>query len=208
MLIQSSAAVVIENARNWFPQADVESTRLLNFYNDTYFWLDQASQLPKEQGPKFALLHFFVPHDPFVFSPDGEFIEIPEDARIGYLNSVQFINKEIIPVVEALIRDSTLPPIIIIQGDHGPSQVPGTTEFQRMAILNAYYLPYNGNTSLYASITPINSFRLILNLYFGQEMELLDDISYFTPERTLDSLFNHSQVILDPRPGCPAAAEK
>ncbi len=208
MLIESSAAVIIENASKWFPQADIETTRLTSFYKDMYYWLDQAKQLPEQPVPKFVLLHYFVPHDPFIFSPEGKFIDIPEDAKIGYINSVQFINTEIIPVVKALIQNSTLPPIIIIQGDHGPSEVPGTTDFQRMAILNAYYLPYAGNESLYPSITPINSFRLILNLYFGQDLKLLDDISYFSPIRTLDSLFNQSRVIPDFRPGCPAGAEK
>ncbi len=208
MLIESSAAVIIENARNWFPQANLETTRLLNFYKDTFYWLDQAKQLPEKEGPKFVLLHFFVPHDPFVFNPDGAFIEIPDDPKIGYINSVQFIDNQIIPVVRSMIHNSTLPPVIIIQGDHGPSQVPGTTEFQRMAILNAYYLPYDGNEVLYPAISPVNTFRVILNLYFGQDLPQREDISYYTPDRSLDSLFNHSLVIVDPNPGCSAVVEK
>lgn len=51
---------------------------------------------------------------------------------------------------------------------------------ERMPILNAYYLPKDGDKYLYPDITPVNSFRLILDLYFGGDYGLLDDQYYFT----------------------------
>jgi hypothetical protein len=42
-------------------------------------------------------------------------------------------------------------------------------------IMNAYYLPDGGSELLYDSISPVNSFRVILNRYFGMNMDLLDD---------------------------------
>jgi hypothetical protein len=47
----------------------------------------------------------------------------------------------------------------------------------RNANLNAYYLP-KGYKDLYDSITPVNSFRIILNEYFGASYPLLPDITY------------------------------
>ena len=47
-----------------------------------------------------------------------------------------------------------------------------------MRIFNAYRLPPDGNKLLYDSITPVNSFRLIFNYYFGTDYELLSDRSY------------------------------
>ena len=47
-----------------------------------------------------------------------------------------------------------------------------------MAILNAYYVDPEMQEKLYGSITPVNSFRLILNQYFDTSYLLLDDISY------------------------------
>jgi hypothetical protein len=47
-----------------------------------------------------------------------------------------------------------------------------------MEILNAYYLPDGGNNTLYSSITPVNSFRLIFDQYFGTKYGLLDDVSW------------------------------
>jgi len=33
---------------------------------------------------------------------------------------------------------------------------------------------------MYPSITPVNTFRLIFNAYFGTDLKLLPDISYFS----------------------------
>jgi hypothetical protein len=51
-----------------------------------------------------------------------------------------------------------------------------------MSILNAYYFPGIHSNSLYASITPVNSFRLLLSEYFGMNLPLLPDQSYFSTE--------------------------
>jgi len=46
--------------------------------------------------------------------------------------------------------------------------------------LNAYHLPEGVNgAGLYPSISPVNSFWVIFNRYFGQDLELLPDRSYF-----------------------------
>ncbi len=61
---------------------------------------------------------------------------------------------------------------------------------ERLSILNAYFLPGEGAVELYKEITPVNTFRLILNRYFGTDLKLLEDRSYFStcehPYRFLD----------------------
>jgi hypothetical protein len=60
-----------------------------------------------------------------------------------------------------------------------------------MRILNAYYLPDTDKKFLRPSITPVNSFRLIFNLYFNADLELLPDESYaFVDEGHLYEFFN------------------
>jgi len=49
-----------------------------------------------------------------------------------------------------------------------------------MANLIAYYFPNNGAGVLYPTITPVNTFRLVLNTYFGQDLTLLPDVSYYS----------------------------
>ena len=45
--------------------------------------------------------------------------------------------------------------------------------------MNAYLLPGGGDETLHQSITPVNTFRLILDYYFGATYELLEDRSYY-----------------------------
>ena len=48
-----------------------------------------------------------------------------------------------------------------------------------MAILNAYYLPGGDEGLLYPTITPVNSVRVVFNLYFNRNFDLLEDVSYY-----------------------------
>jgi hypothetical protein len=83
-------------------------------------------------------------------------------------------------------------PIIILQADEGPYperyrasmrtfKWEDATDMEikeKMGILNAYYLPGVDGSALYPRITPVNSFRLVFDLYFGTHLGLLDDVSY------------------------------
>lgn len=145
-------------------------------------------ELPKVaeiKGPKFVFVHLDIPHHPFVFLPDGSInpdqryypsVNMPggELDRLGYVNQVQYVNNEIIPIVEKIQKNSEIPPIIILQGDHG---LGGDG---RVKILNAIYLPGKGIEDLYPSISPVNTFRVIFNNYFGTDLPLLEDRSYFS----------------------------
>ncbi|HLO30688.1 MAG TPA: hypothetical protein VK249_16200, partial [Anaerolineales bacterium] len=65
-------------------------------------------------------------------------------------------------------------PIIVIQGDHSYFKLA-----DRVKILNAYYFPDGGDKSLYSTVTPVNTFRLIFNTYYGGQYPLLPDISRY-----------------------------
>jgi hypothetical protein len=144
--------------------------------------LDTLKNLPTAvASPKFVFVHLVIPHPPFVFSPDGELVtQGAENATSveGYRNSVTFINQEMLQVIDSLISGSKTPPVIVIQGDHGAPLY--HNPFQRMGILNAYYLP-DAQAALYPSISPVNTFRVILDSYFGQGYPLLDDVSWYSP---------------------------
>ncbi len=158
---------------------------LEDHYNRQLFTLDQLPQLASAPGPKFVFAHLIVPHIPFLFEPDGSAVTDPgyysgkllepidhEYLARGYSNQVQFIDARIAEVARQILENSSRPPIIIIQGDHGMEQD------NRLTILNAFYLPDGGNQNLYATITPVNSFRVIFNTYFSGNYDLLPDISY------------------------------
>jgi hypothetical protein len=154
-----------------------------NHVNTQLFILDKLPEIPAIAGPKFVYVHLMIPHYPHVFSPDGEILTDPgfygdggkpmnaDYSRRGYIYGVQFVNMRIIPILQTIINKSKSPPIIILQGDHGQD---GNNRYTN---LNAYYLP-NGDKDLYESITPVNSFRLIFNEYFGADYPLLPDVTH------------------------------
>ncbi|MDH4209516.1 MAG: hypothetical protein OEV76_11625, partial [Anaerolineae bacterium] len=90
------------------------------------------------------------------------------------------------------LSKSDVAPIIILQADEGPyperlleenrgfnwDTATGAELRHKMGILNAYYLPGVDGSALYPTVTPVNSFRQVFNLYFGTSLELLPDINY------------------------------
>ncbi len=160
------------------------------------FQFEELKKIPKIEEPTFSFIHFIVPHGPIVFKEDGSYLSSEEGRQIPckekYVYQVKAINKKIMEAVENILENSTDPPIIIIQGDHGPQYFTVLPKFRhgifwntvtieeaqsRFGILNAYHLPGEKN-SLYPSVSPVNSFRLILNNYFGTDLEILPDYSY------------------------------
>jgi hypothetical protein len=155
------------------------------FRERTEFTLEKLKTIPSISGPKFVFAHILVPHLPFVFGANGEDAEMDfkpeleyteEEFIYGYTNQVTFVNKQVLEVVRELIEKSQVPPIIIIQGDHGFGRFGREA---RMRILNAYYLPGQPDV-LYDTISPVNSFRVVLNTYFDQSLPILEDRSYFS----------------------------
>jgi hypothetical protein len=139
--------------------------------------LQELPKIASIQQPTFTFAHILLPHYSYVFGPDGEFVTDPailgdKNSHEGYTGQVAFISSQILSIVQRLIDASEIPPIIVIQGDHGME------EDNRLQILNAYYLPGNGEDDLYPTISPVNTFRIILNRYFGAAYDLLPDYSY------------------------------
>ena len=60
---------------------------------------------------------------------------------------------------------------------------------QYMTIINTYFVTEESKAYLYETITPVNSFRIIFNQYFGADYPLLEDVSYynFTKEELEDN---------------------
>jgi hypothetical protein len=165
---------------------------------------DELGELNRIPSPKLVFAHIISPHPPFVFDGSGQPIDPKRSYSIndgddfrgeedeylsGYAAQVQFVNQKVEQAIETILANSAQPPVIIIQGDHGPgSQLdwksPSKTCLaERTPILNAYYLPGEGEDLLYPSISPVNSFRIVLNAYFGTDLPLLPDKTYFTSHR-------------------------
>ena len=166
--------------------------------------LGNLSYVREKNRPVFVFAHILAPHPPFVFGEHGEPIEPgrsfsladgsdfmnrggdKDEYIMNYKRQLTFINNHLKETIDDILSRSPEPPIIILQADHGPGSMldwdePTNTNFdERMSILNAFYLPFDGHLELYEEITPVNTFRVILDHYFGTDLKLLDDKSYFS----------------------------
>ncbi|PKN94479.1 MAG: hypothetical protein CVU44_05175 [Chloroflexi bacterium HGW-Chloroflexi-6] len=163
--------------------------------------LEDIAQMT-DKSPKFVFIHVAGPHPPFVFDSKGNPIAIDKpflsgdgigfaastaDYQRDYIEQLKYINILAQNAIEDILTHSTQPPIIILQGDHGPASLlnrdnlEASCLYERASILNAYYFPDSNYDLLYPSITPVNSFRVLFNQFFGQDMPLLTDETYFSP---------------------------
>lgn len=195
MLIKSTLGLILTDLQN--RSFLTQTNRLLEGINEInfpyrhfverqLFILDQLPRIPSFPGPKFVFVHILIPHVPHIFGPQGEIITDTRyysgglDAAIndefferGYVNEIRFINGRMLAIVETLISESETPPIIIIQGDSG------VTKGNWLKIINALYLRGEENPKLYSTMSPVNTFRLIFDTYFGTDYGLLPDESFF-----------------------------
>lgn len=212
LFIQNSALVLLTE----MPQTkDLPLIKEINYpyslhIHQQLFILDMLKKIPAMPGPKFVFAHVQIPHPPYVFGPGGEIVEDPppfpynpakpvpeERAKALYRDQVTFINAQMIEIVETILDSASTPPVIVLQGDHGaPLDM-------RMPVLNAYYLPRDQEQDLYPEISPVNTFRLILNQNFGESFKLLPDVAYDSSYQK-PFLYTPAQ---DQREGCRDAGQ-
>lgn len=174
---------------------------------DRYGWtrrtLSKLGTERRRDEPVFVLAHVIAPHPPFVFDSDGtsrpprdERMQdgshrIPqtttaEEYRADYVRQLQGLNLHLLDTIRRIRSAAPEPCIIIIQSDHGPGSelhwedAEATNMRERLAILNAFLVPEEIEAELYDEITPVNTFRLVLNYCMGTDLPLLEDRSYFS----------------------------
>jgi hypothetical protein len=182
-LLKTTAWVALVDA-GLAPEMDSSAE---NYRDRTLLVLDTLRELPDLEGPKFVFAHIVSPHPPYIFDARGNFHDVglgehdeknltPQEMAPLYRGQVEFIDNQVLDVVRTILEKSRIPPVIILQGDHGPLVIDKSI---RMPILNAYYLP-GGGEMLRPSISPVNSFRVVLDAFFGQSLPLLEDVSRFS----------------------------
>ena len=184
MFVRTTVLRIVEESKAAWLDSLFQNPRK-DIYNRILFEFDQLRDSPTLPGPKFVSIHILAPHSTgLIFGADGSFeISSFVDPALG--NELQYLNKRTLEAVQAILAGSKNPPIIILQSDHGLDPE------NRMAILNAFHFPDDGSSVLYPTITPVNTFRLVLNTYFGQDFQLLPDLSYYS---SYEDMFAFTQV--------------
>lgn len=176
----------------------------LDKYYRELFTIDSIKAVPANPEPTLFFTNIDAIHAPLVFGADGSYVGVSDfqDVTLDQKNertnpqllpgSVEFLNKTLLELVKGIIRDSGTPPVIILQGDHAMSNS------SRNLIFNAYYLPGN-QIQIPAGLTPVNTFRLILNTYFDANMSLLPDHAFTSDYGKTPYQFKET---LDKNPAC------
>jgi hypothetical protein len=159
-------------------------------YNRALLQFEKVAETRTVPGPTFVFAHILVPHGPYVFDRNGTYVEAEEERgrsfRRNYLDQLAFVNTKITELVERLLAGSDAEdPIVILQSDEGPGEAPGNwakaspqTWRKKFPIFNAYHLPGILDANLYPSISPVNTFREVFNLYFDAGLPILPDRSF------------------------------
>lgn len=163
-------------------------------YSPSVFWgrpnlkiFTKLAEIPAESAaaPRFVYAHLMMPHAPFIFDRRGRtlWLRARELNKENYLEQLIYANQLLTNTVTAILAKSKMPPLIIIQGDHGVRWVLGKDGApEETTILNAYYLPNGKPDWIYPGITPVNTFRMVFNRYFGASYPYLPDRQFDTPE--------------------------
>jgi hypothetical protein len=129
--------------------------------------------------PRFIYAHVLMPHPPYLFDRNGRRWPTPRtDATMAddYLEQLIFVNRLAAEALSGILANSATPPVIIVQGDHGFRGLTGPDQaLERKTILNAYLLPGEAPLPNLNGITPVNTFRLLLNRYLGTHYEFLEE---------------------------------
>jgi hypothetical protein len=189
-------------------------------YEHTLFEFRVLEATADDPGPQFVFAHFLVPHPPYVFEADGSFVRdepiATDDERAGYLRQMEYTNGRILDLVDRLLdRPPDERPIILLQADEGPFPVRYDADEwrfdwrnasaeeldEKFAILSAYHLPGVDPEAagLYPEITPVNSFRVVFDAYFGADLGLLPDLVFaHVSQQDFYEFFDVTDRIRDP----------
>jgi len=188
-----------------FSPAPTEYTDILMQFTPVYPWIGTRSNtrrvldkftllqdIPAQPGPSFAYAHFVTPHEPWKFDRDGSrmtrALAATRTERENYINQLIYTNRRIIETIDVILARSARKPIIVIQSDEGPElRYEGDSERteisqigQRSGIISAFLLPDRDAQKLVpASISPVNTFRLIFREYFAADIPMLEDRNYY-----------------------------
>jgi hypothetical protein len=170
----------------------------LHQYNHTVFQFEQLDRLAREDGgqPRFILAHLTMPHGPYIFDEDGTLVSKELAKERGefesYRRQLTYLNTRLKDMVDTLLAGpEDEHPIIIIQADEGPDprerQLTGkgfdwlqATDEQlqmKFPVMAAFYLP-GADVDLPDSFSDVNTWRMILDTYFGTDLGLLEDRIY------------------------------
>jgi hypothetical protein len=110
----------------------------------------------------------------------------------AYIDQIQCVNQKLLSLVDAIRSTARVPPVILIQADHGHGRlgrklppldrVAPERVAERLSVYAAYSIP-GLNESVPDTVTPVNAMRLALRVALGLELPALPDESFWSSHR-------------------------
>jgi hypothetical protein len=146
----------------------------------------------KSTAPKFVYCHLMLPHEPYLFNKDGTLkldspMYRPLTHKKDYVDQLIYTRQVVKDVIKTILEKDTLNKIVIVEGDHGFRDFGDPNKINRFFDnLNAIYFYDKNYSALYDSMTPVNTFRVVLNQYFNEQLKYLKDTSIFVNDPGFD----------------------
>jgi hypothetical protein len=159
--------------------------------------LANARQGISDEKSVFVFAHIMAPHPPFVFNRKGEGLPSRESFAfadgshwydihgrdgipyyIMYSEQLTYVMKRLGDAVDAILAASPRPPVIIIQGDHGPGsklhheRVAYTDHEERLGVFDAWYVPEHLGWQPAEGGPVVNTFPNLFNALFDAKLPL------------------------------------
>lgn len=185
--------------------AGLKNKRIADLHNRTLYPLDSIPQYVGRPAPSFVFANVYVGHPPFLFNEEGKFTppksyEASRDGNTfmsksenreglyteGLIGQTTYLNSKVLRLVKQLQLSTVRPTVIILQGDHGPGKLYHQTDVtktdlhDRFSILNAVYMPKSYVTSFPEDLTPVNTWRYILNAVFKTHLPVLPNRQFYS----------------------------
>jgi hypothetical protein len=157
-------------------------------------------QVPNRAEPTFAFAHIIAPHWPYVLEADcqpitGKRVVGSSNKDRLYIEQLQCLNRMLLGFATTLLKRSSIPPIILLQGDHGTNSlryskaktakaVSPAQAWERFGAFGAYYVPQGGDRWFGDTVTIVNVLQKVLAHYFNADIRPAPDQLYMSLERT------------------------
>jgi hypothetical protein len=133
---------------------------------------------------KFVYAHLEMPHYPYFYDSAGH--AYPDE--IAYSRSsvtdkkmfreyISYTNYAINKLLDSMLAKNKGRDVIVLQSDHGTRNLDETRPKDAFRNYSAFYFPDRDYHLLYPGMSNVNTFRIIFNKYFGQQLPLLKDSS-------------------------------
>ncbi len=127
-------------------------------------------------APSFNYFHFMMPHPPILYDSSGKENAVRdmyaynglEQTVKKYVAYIKYSNGRVKEYINMILAGTGGNAVIILQGDHGYREFSDRFPDEvRHGILNAVYLPNKNYNGMNDTMTPIHTFKLILENQFN-----------------------------------------